>query len=657
MPTATVEPLGQEGRPPCSVPLADADLGLGNANWTKGLQAMSDWIWSGNLNPVAFPNNLARYFLQIPAIFEHQLHFSTTLIFDEPSFRNGIQVSGFIDRPTHELVINLIGQRRRSWYTMTHHAVLGTLTAKKHGIPDGDFASKLVALTEHQRNAELFTPLEREILKFVDAFVTNPKSWSAEDCEALKAALRADNQRRYEADGLWMAKLDAARAARRRAIAIGDVARADAVSKEAAANVAKQLPNDVNERMVNAQLVELAFLCLQFVALTGVFSALNVPDESFLAGVMTGVLKPAVIEKVNELNRLGGQGLTNLVPPPVQIPLEDILNGQLRVEPAPVRGSRVPLVSYERDTTQATRDKGLAVGGVQVGVWGWSFGSYFPGGLVYLLMHHPELARFEAPYSLPVLFNEDEWRNGTQTGGFVTRRLKEIVYLKIYTTTRARYGLEHHTMFLFNIYLDEYGVGRPPNPPLSDDEKKTARDRALRHAENVVLYVQEPEKAPRGTYTPLELATMTWVEGFMTRPHSAHQVESRLREELDAENRREVAAGVRRLDTTPGIGENAAYRRLLDHQIAELAMLTGHMDGLGRAMTILRLESEEAVQTSYGYLTDRPGLFQVYQFIGVTDKAQTANELRLNPELVGLLKSGKKKSPVTASDAAATGEF
>ena len=54
---------------------------------------MSDWIWSGNLNPVPFPNNLARYFLQIPGIFEQQLYFSTTLIFDEPSFRNGIQVS------------------------------------------------------------------------------------------------------------------------------------------------------------------------------------------------------------------------------------------------------------------------------------------------------------------------------------------------------------------------------------------------------------------------------------------------------------------------------------------------------------------------------------------------------------------------------------
>ncbi|WP_148287847.1 hypothetical protein, partial [Rhodopseudomonas sp. B29] len=136
MVSSPVTPLGQQGRPPCSLPLADADLGLDNANWTKGLQAMSDWIWSGNLSPGPFPNNLAKYFLHIPGIFEQQLNFSTSLIFDEPSFRNGIQVSGVIDRPVRELVISFIGQRRHSWYTTTHHAVLGTLTANKHGIPD-----------------------------------------------------------------------------------------------------------------------------------------------------------------------------------------------------------------------------------------------------------------------------------------------------------------------------------------------------------------------------------------------------------------------------------------------------------------------------------------------------------------------------------------
>jgi hypothetical protein len=652
-----VTPLGQQGRPRCSVALADADLGLDNANWTKGLQAMSDWIWSGNLSPGPFPNNLARYFLQIPGILEQQLYYSTALIFDEPSFRNGVQVSGFIDRPIRELVINLIGQRRHSWYTMTHHAVLGTLTARKHGISDQVFATKLVQLTEHVGYRETFSPIEREILKFADAFATNPKTWTDEDCDALKLAFREDNKRKYPEQSRWMAQLEAARAARRGALAKGDNDHADQLVAEAAANVPADLPDAINERMVNAQLVELAFLCLQFIALTDVFSGLNIPDESFFADFMTGVLRPEVIAKLNELNGFGGDGLPPLVPPKVQLPIEDIVAGRAQVAPAQLKGARVPLTSYEIDQDQATRDKGLAVGGVQVGVWGWSFGSYFPGGLVYLLMHHPELARFEPPYSLPLLFNEDEWRNGTQTAGFVSRCLKEIVYLKIYTTTRARYGLEHHTMFLFNVYLDEYGVGRPPKPLLSETEQKAARSRALQHAENVVLYVQDTAAAPRGTYTALEIATMEWVERLITRPHSARTVEQRLRSELDAENKREIAAGLRRLDVSPDIGLESAHGRLLDHQIAELAMLTGHMDGLGRAMSILRLESEDQVKTDDKYLTSRPALFQVYDFIGVTEKVRSANELRLNPTLLDQLKEGRKKSPVSAEDAAKTGEF
>jgi hypothetical protein len=132
---------------------------------------------------------VARYFLQIPAIFEQQLAFSTTLIFDEPSFRNGIQVSGFIDRPIRELVINLIGQKRRSWYTMTHHALLSTFTARKHGISDRDHFRKLVVLSDHVRYPDVFSDLERQVLRFVDMFVTDPKGWSDDDCAGLKRAL------------------------------------------------------------------------------------------------------------------------------------------------------------------------------------------------------------------------------------------------------------------------------------------------------------------------------------------------------------------------------------------------------------------------------------------------------------------------------------
>jgi hypothetical protein len=455
-----------------------------------------------------------------------------------------------------------------------------------------------------------------------------------------------------------MQRLESARAAERGILATGGAqADADKAARVAADAVVPELDEAANERIINAQLVELAFVCLQFVALTGVFSALNIPDEDFLPGVMAGVLQPEVRSRIAALLADDGTSDPAFVPPQASPPLEDIIAGTITVESGALRGARVPIASYEVDTGQATRDKGVSVGGAQSGAWGWSFGSYFPGGLVYLLMHHPELARFEPPYSLPLLFNEDEWRNGTQTGGFVNRRLKEIVYLKIYSTTRARYGLEHHTMFLFNVYLDCYGVGRPPNPPLSEAEAKEARARALSHAEAVLLHIDDPGSAPRGTYTDLESATIAWVGCVITHPHRAHELEPRLREEIAAENAREAASGIRLIDNAGGIGAAASMQRLVDHQIAELAMLTGHMDGLGRAMTMLRLESEAPVTVAEGYLTDRPGLFQAYDFVGVTEKARTANELRLNPQLASALADGSIQSPVAGAVAARTGEF
>ncbi len=682
MSPSAVPPLSQEGRRPSSLPLQDADLSLGNANWTKGLQAMSDWIWSGNLNPVAFPNHLARYFLQIPAIFEQQLNFSTTLIFDLPSFRNGIQVSGFVDRITRELCISLVAQRRRCWYSMTHHAVLGRLTALQAGMSEADFAAKWSRLTEHRNNAQTYTEVERQALIFADAFATNPKAYTDADYQALRAALAADNKRRYPVEGLWMSRLEAARAERATGLlAQRSRAEIEEACARAAAGVSSTMPASLNDRKVDAQVVELAFLCLQFVALSCVFTGLNIPDEDFLAGVMRDLLPDVVIAKLNELNAQGGQGLDDLVPPPVIPPLAAIVSDSVRVDPAPLRGARIPLRPYEVNYTDL--DKGLTVGGVQVGVYGWSFGAHFPGSLVYALMLHPELARYEAPYSLPLLFNEDEWRNGVHTGGFVSRLLKELVYQNIYKTTRSRYGLEHHTMFLYNSYLDEHGVGRAPRPQWSTNAAGQAQERALARAEAAVLYITDHERAPAGVFSPLELATLSWTHRLITAPHSAWELEGPLRQALETENRFEIRAGLRRLDTSPGLGVDAAMKRLVDHQIAELAMLIGHMDGLGRALTILRLESEGAVQAIVGtpgpsgdilptldsqgqvqftgYYNNRPGLLQILSAIGVSTRAQTVNELmvnpRLNEEIHARLAAGEQNIRISAAQAIQTGEF
>ena len=679
-----VQPLSQDNRPASSLPLNDADLSLNNSNWTKGLQAMSDWIWSANLNPYAFPNHLARYFLQIPGIFEQQLNFSTSLIFDEPSFKNGIQISGFVNRIHKELTISFIAQTRRAWYTMTHHAILGKLTSDKHGIDTETFGDKFYYLSEYDKHPEHYSTLEIKVLDFALAFATNPKAYTDQQMDELKDEFRKYNKDNYENIDYWLLKKEASTLAKTKALSenikLTDKEFSD-ILKEYISQVPKSISDELNEQKVNAQIVELSFLCLQFVALACVFTGLNIPDESFLSDVMTQQLPSKVIEKINELNELGLDGNTpELLPPPINdfdILLKAINKGQIKVEPARLKGARIPLTPYEgKDNNGQFRpafagmpdkDKGLTVGGVQVGVYGWSFGGHFPGSLVYCLMNHPELSRFEAPYSLPLLFNEDEWRNGVQTSGYISRKLKELVIQKIYKTNRSRYGLEHHTMFLYNSFMDEYGVGRITNPNFTKEQFQTTKEKALKHAEAVVLNIHDHKEAPHGTFSQLEEEVLTWTEELLRKPHKAYEKEERVRGFLKANNQIEVEYGLRVLDTSPNIGSDAAMNRLIDHQIAELIMLIGHMDGLGRLLTILRLEAEDGVQVVEGKYTDKGGikpdldsngqvkftgffnnrfaLHDILNFIGVSENSQTVNELLVNPTLCDSIINQLKTDP------------
>jgi len=671
--------------------MATADLSLDNANWTKGLEVMTGWIWLGHYGMGGGDaSNLTRYFLHIPGVFEQQLNFSTTLLFDHPSFKNGCQISGFVDRVSRELAISMIAQLRHCWYSMTHHALIGRATSQRFGLSDEQFAQKWSRLLEHRRHPQVYTRVERAVLEFAEAFATNAKEYTDEQYQELRAALKEDNQRRHPSEGLWMARQQAARTARAVTLIRGaSQEAADSAAREAADAVSSDMPEDWNDRNVNAQVTELAFVCLQFVALTDMFTALNVPDEPWVAGVLAEQLPGELLQRINELNALGPQDMPDLLPPSVDLPLREIRDGRVQVAPATLTGNqypRIPLTPYEgadRPAFQgaADRDGGLTVGGVQVGVYGWSFGGHFPGSLPYCLMNHPELARYEAPYSLPLLFNEDEWRNGVQTAGYVSRRLKELVIQKVYRANRCRYGIEHHTMYFYNTYLAEFGMWPEPAPGLTEEQQNAARTQALSRATQAALYAHAHNTAPSATYTDLERAVADWTEQVARNPHLARDYEENLRRELDRENRREIEAGLRTLDTSPGIGEEAALRRLQDHQVAELAMVTGHMDGLARVLTMLRLVAEDAVQMVEGevagigqitptldedgyvqftgYYNNRPSMHTVLGFL-VDPAVNTLNELLVNPELCTKVKDrlrSEKEFAVSAQEAAETGEF
>lgn len=674
-----VKPLNQDDRPACSVPLSPADPQCGNVNWLAGLLAESQWIWTSHLTGSSFDNNMGRFFLQTPAVFESQMKYSTSLIFDKSSFRHGVRMSGFVDRVTRELVISYIAQRRRCWYTMTHHALIGALTARNHGLTDDEIAAKWSHVLEYREHPEYYTRLERAALRFAEAMATDQKSYSDTEYQELRAALSEFNRRRFDEEDAWNMKLQVARQAHARALGAGATPEeAAAQAREAVENATIEMTDEENENIVNGQIVELGFVAQQFIAVTDVFTALNIPDEAGLAEELVKHVPPRVIAKVNELNRLGGEGMGEILPPRVDVPLDAILAGRVRVAAAPMTGSLVPLEHWETNPQLGLRDRGLSVGGAVGAAFGWGRGGFVgAGGLISLVLHHPELARHQASYALALSFNEDEWRNGMQTGGFNDRRLKEFAIQKAYRLVRSRFGIENHSLYLFMEYLAEYGAN---DPSLSDEQRAAAFGRARAAFMDAILHIREHDKYP-DSFDDTETALLDWTHAIVARPHDAHRFEPALRKALDKLNRQEVAAGIRRLDRHPNLDDDRAFARLLDHQISELAMLTGHYDGLGRILSMLKTESELGAQIALGEMTpnglqpelddngclqltgfwsNRPPFLTTYTAMQPPEVV-TANELLLNRELNEKVKSrladGEDEIRYTVEDALETGEF
>lgn len=690
--TADVHLLGQDGRRPASVPLQrtqaiflqEADSRSPNVNWVRGNEARAEWTWAAQLidNPQAVPNNLGRYLIQIPGVFEKQLDYSTSLIFDTPSFRNGVQISGFVDRVTKELVTNAIAQRRRAWYTMTHHAFLGMLTARRYDTardaPE-KMAQKMLHL-DAPSTPGVFDRHERAALILANKFATDPQSYSDQDFAEFRAAFGEYDQSQYASIEHPFLQVRAAREARAQALVDDKSAsEADTLARKAADSVPTTMPKDLLARKIDSQFVELCFHSMQFVALAGVFSALNIPDEGPMDNQLQTDYPPEFIQKLNGLLAAGSSGIGEIVPPTVVPPTDAIVAGRVKVGPAALKGARVTLTSYELNTD---RDFGITQGGQSLASWGWGRGVHFPSSLVSALQYLPDAGREAALYSLALMFNEDQTRNGVLVAGFVDRVLKELLIQKIFRLNRTRYGLEHHTVFAYNEFLRRYSGGSFRRPGMSDAGARRATKRALTECTEKLLYLHEANKHPE-KYSAVELAAFAWADAVVLRPHEAYQLEPALRQALKNQDEAEIAAGTRSLDMTGGVTRDDAIDRLLNHQIAELAMFVSNMDGMGRAMTMMRLEAEEPVQIvrgrvgpsggivpeldkdkqvlPTGYFNNRPGLHALMQQMGVDERVMTLNELFANPklniEITHRLEAGQKSISISGEEAAKTGEF
>jgi alkylhydroperoxidase family enzyme len=673
--------LSQDGRPPASVPLQDADSKLPNVNWVRGNEARAEWTWAAQLtdNAEAVPSNLGKYFVQIPGVFEKQLDYSTSLMSDTPSFRNGVQISGFVDRVTKELVINAIAQRRRAWYTTTHHAFLGMLTARRYGTAPEKMAQKMLHL-DLPSTPGVFDRHERAALILANKFATDPKSYSDQDFAEFRTAFDEYDQNAYASIERPFLQVRTAREARAQALVENKSANeADALARKAADGVPTTMPKDLLARKIDSQFVELCFLSMQFVALTGMFSALNIPDEGPMDGSLQPEYPPEFIQKINRLLAAGSNGIGEIVPPAVIPPTDAIAAGRVKVAPAQLKGTRIRLTSYELNPD---RDLGITQGGQSLASWGWGRGVHSPGSLVSALQYLPDAGREEVLYSLALMFNEDQTRNGVLVAGFVDRVLKEQLIIKVYRLNRSRYGLEHHTAFAYSEFLRRYGGGGFRRPGMSDADARRATERALQECAEKLLYLHEATKHPE-KYSPVELAAFAWTDAVIRRPHEAYQLEPALRQALKNQNEAEITAGTRWLDMTGGVTRDDAMKRLLDHQIAELGMFVPHMDGIGRAMTMMRLEAEEPVQIvrgtvgpsggivpeldkdrqvlPTGYFNNRPGFHVQMRGMGVDERIMTLNELFANPklnlEITHQLQAGQKSISVSGEEAAKTGEF
>jgi alkylhydroperoxidase family enzyme len=553
------------------------------------------------------------------------------------------------------------------------------LTARRYGTPPEEMAQKMLHL-DAPSTPGIFARHERAALIFANKFATDPQSYSDQDFAEFRAAFGEYDQNAYASTERPFLQLRAARETRAQALVDGkSTSEADKLARRAADDIPATMPKDLLERKVDSQFVELCFLGNLFVALTGTFSALNIPDEGPMDSFLQPAYPPEFIQKLNGLLAAGSKGIGEIVPPAVTPPIDAIVAGRLKVGPASLKGTRIPLTTYE---LSPDRDFGMTQGGQSAASWGWGRGTHYPGSLVLALQYLPDAGPDEAFYSLALMFNEDQTRNGVLVAGFVDRVLKELLIQKIYRLNRSRYGLEHHTVFAYNEFLRRYSGGGFRRSGMSDADAQRATERALAECTDKLLYVHEADKHP-GKYSPVELAAFAWTDAVILRPHEAYHLEPALRQALKDQDEAEIAAGTRWLDMTGAVTRDVAMKRLLDHQIAELGMFVPHIDGIGRAMTMMRLEAEDPVQIVQGepgrtggivpkldkdgqvmptgYFNNRPGFHDLMRQMGVDGRVITINELfanpKLNSEMVRQLEMGQESISISGQEAAKTGEF
>lgn len=220
---------------------------------------------TGELTWGNFRNNLCKVLAYTPKLLQTEIEYGNSFIFDPPSFRGDVMEAGFNDRFIKELVISRTSLINRSRYSITHHSFIGMLLFKTAGREE-EGHRKYLHLHEHDKHPDVYTERERIVLDYTSKITVDAHLVTDEEFGQMRSVL-AEHNRQDE-----------------RLVALAE--------KEP-------------QRLVDAQIVELTWLCGHFCLLNRWFTVLQVPDEgpededNFLLDAYEKVV-PADIRQRNE---------------------------------------------------------------------------------------------------------------------------------------------------------------------------------------------------------------------------------------------------------------------------------------------------------------------------------------------------------------------
>lgn len=154
---------------------------------TLGGVAYGESTWGG------FPTNLLKVMAYCPRLTQTEVPYANSFIFDPPTFRGGVQQTGFNSRFLKELVISRTSLVNRSAYSVTHHSLIGMGLYSEAGCRSLGH-QKYKQLHEHEKHLDLYTPLEQAVLNYTVKLARDEHSVTDSDFASLREALHYDNQ-------------------------------------------------------------------------------------------------------------------------------------------------------------------------------------------------------------------------------------------------------------------------------------------------------------------------------------------------------------------------------------------------------------------------------------------------------------------------------